>query len=44
MFEKMMPRRILRPKKDEETAIGENYTNKELHNYYSSPNIVRVIK
>ena len=34
---------ILGPKRDENEEWGSLY-NKELHNFYPSPNIVRVIK
>jgi hypothetical protein len=36
--------RILGPKKDEVTKVGENCINEELHNLYSSPDIIRMIK
>jgi hypothetical protein len=37
-------RRIFGPKKDEITGEWRKLLNEELHNPYSSPNIVRVIK
>jgi hypothetical protein len=39
-----MLRRILGPKRDEETGGWRKLYNKELHNLYSSPNIIRIIK
>jgi hypothetical protein len=37
-------RRIFGPKRDEVTGEGRKLHNEELHDLYSSPNIVRVIK
>jgi hypothetical protein len=37
-------RRIFRPKRDEVTGDWRKQHNEELHNLYSSPNIIRVIK
>jgi hypothetical protein len=37
-------RRILGPKRDEVTGEWRKLHNKELHNLYSSPNIIRQIK
>jgi hypothetical protein len=37
-------RRIFGPKRDEETGDWRKLRNEELHNLYSSPSIIRVIK
>jgi hypothetical protein len=37
-------RRIFGPKRDEVTGDQRKLQNEELHDLYSSPNIVRVIK
>jgi hypothetical protein len=37
-------RRIFGPKRDEETGGWRKLHNEELHNLYSSPNIIRIIK
>jgi hypothetical protein len=37
-------RRVLRPKKGEVTGGWKKLHNEELHNLYSSPNIIRMIK
>jgi hypothetical protein len=37
-------RRIFRPKRDEVTGGWRKLLNEELHNLYSSPNIIRMIK
>jgi hypothetical protein len=44
VFENMMLRRILGPRRDEMMRNFIKLHNEELHNLYSSPNIVRVIK
>jgi hypothetical protein len=44
MFENRVIRRMFEPKKDEETGGWRKLHNEELHNFYSSPNIIRVIK
>jgi hypothetical protein len=36
--------RIFGPKRDEVTADWRKLHNEELHNLYSSPNIIRMIK
>jgi hypothetical protein len=36
--------RIFRPKRDEETGGWRKLHNEELHNLYSSPSIIRMIK
>jgi hypothetical protein len=43
VFEKRILRKILRPKKEEDRSWRKVHNN-ELHNMYSSPNIVRGIK
>jgi hypothetical protein len=37
-------RRILGSKRDEETDVWRKLHNEELHNLYSSPSIIRMIK
>jgi hypothetical protein len=44
MFEKKVLRRIFRPKREEVRAGWRKLHNEELHNFYSSPNIIRMIK
>jgi len=44
VFENMVLRRIFGPRRDEVTGEWKKLHNEELNNYYSSPNIVRVIK
>jgi hypothetical protein len=44
VFENRVLRRILGPKKDEVTGEWRKLHNEELHNVYSSPNIIRTIK
>ena len=44
VFEKMVLRRIFGPSRDEVMVDWRRLHNKELHDLYSSPNIVRVIK
>jgi hypothetical protein len=44
VFEKRVLRRIFGPKKDEMTGDSRKLHNEELHNLYSSPNIIRMIK
>jgi len=44
VFENRVLRRIFGPKRDEVTGEWRKLHNEELHNLYSSPNIVRVIK
>jgi hypothetical protein len=44
MFLNMVLRRIFGPKRDEETGGWRKLHNEELHNLYSSPSIIRVIK
>jgi hypothetical protein len=39
-----VPRRIFGPKRDEVTAIWRKLHNEELHNLYSSPSIITLIK
>jgi hypothetical protein len=43
-FENRMPRRIFGPKRDEVTGGWRKLHNEELHNLYSSPSIIRIIK
>jgi hypothetical protein len=43
-FENRVLRRIFGPKRDEVTGDWSKLHNKELHNLYSSPNIIRMIK
>jgi hypothetical protein len=44
MFENRVLRRIFGPKRDHVTGDGRKLHNEELHNLYSSPNIIRMIK
>jgi hypothetical protein len=43
MFENRVLR-IFEPKRDEVTGGWRKLHNEKLHNFYSSPNIIRVIK
>jgi hypothetical protein len=44
VFENTVLRRIFGPKRDEIIGGWRKLHNEELHNSYSSPNIIRVIK
>jgi hypothetical protein len=44
VFENRVLRRIFGTRRDEVTGKWRNFHNEELHNLYSSPNIVRQIK
>ena len=44
MFENMALRRIFGPGRDEVTGEWRRLHNEEINDFYSSPNIVRVIK
>jgi hypothetical protein len=44
MFENKVLRRIFWPKKDGVVGGWRNLHNEELHNLYSSPNIIRIFK
>jgi hypothetical protein len=44
MFENRMLRRIFGPRRDEVTGDWRKLHNDELHNLYSSPNIIRTLK
>jgi hypothetical protein len=44
VFENRVLRRIFGPKRDEVTGDWRELHNEELHNLYSSPNIISVIK
>jgi hypothetical protein len=44
VFENRMLRRIFGPKRDEVTGGWRKLHNKELHNLYSSPSVIRMIK
>jgi hypothetical protein len=44
MFENRVPRIILGPKRDGVTGGWRKLHNEELHNLYSSPSIIRIIK
>jgi hypothetical protein len=44
VFENRVLRRIFGPKRDEVTEGWRKLHNEELHNFYSSPSIIRTIK
>jgi hypothetical protein len=44
VFENRVLRRIFVPKRDEVTGGWRKMHNEELHNLYSSPSIIRIIK
>jgi len=44
VFENRVLKRIFLPKRDEESGECRRLHNEELHDLYSSPNIIRVIK
>jgi hypothetical protein len=44
VFENKVLRRIFGPKRDEVTGEWRKMHNKELHDLYSSPSIIRIIK
>jgi hypothetical protein len=44
VFENRVLRRIFGPKRDDVTGDWRKLHNDELHNLYSSPNIIRIIK
>jgi hypothetical protein len=44
VFENMVLRRIFGPKRDEVTGDCKKLRNEELHDLYSSPSIIRIIK
>jgi hypothetical protein len=44
VFENRELRRIFGPKRDEVTGGWRKLHNEELHNLYSSPNIIRMMK
>jgi hypothetical protein len=44
VFENRVLRRIFGPKRDEMTGEWRKLHNEELHNLYSSPDIIRQIK
>jgi hypothetical protein len=44
VFENRVLRRIFGPKRDEVTAEWRKFHNEELHNFYSSPYIIRQVK
>jgi hypothetical protein len=44
VFENRVLRRIFGPKTDEVTGGWRKLHNEELHNLYSSPSIIRIIK
>jgi hypothetical protein len=44
VFEKRVLRRIFGPKRDEVTGGWRSLRNEKLHNLYSSPSIIRIIK
>jgi hypothetical protein len=44
MFENMVLRRIFGPKRQEMAGCQRRLHNEDLHNLYTSPNIIQVIK
>jgi hypothetical protein len=44
VFETRVLRRIFRPKRHEVTGVWRKLNNEELHNLYSSPSVIRIIK
>jgi hypothetical protein len=44
VFENRVLRRVFGPKRDEVTGGWRKLHNEELHNLYSSPSIIRMIK
>jgi hypothetical protein len=44
VFENKVLRRIFEPKRDEVTGEWRKLNNEELHDLYSSPNIIRIMK
>jgi hypothetical protein len=44
VFENRVLRRVFGPKRDEVTAEWRKLHNEELHNLYSSPDIIRQVK
>jgi hypothetical protein len=44
MFENRVLRRMFGPKTDEVTGEWRNLHNEELHDFYSSPSIMRIMK
>jgi hypothetical protein len=44
VFENRVLRRIFGPKRDEVTGGWRKLHNEELHNLYSSPSIIRMVK
>jgi hypothetical protein len=44
VFENWLLREIFGPKRDEVTGKWRRIPNEELHDLYSSPNIIRVVK
>jgi hypothetical protein len=44
VFEDRVLRRIFGPRRDGVTGDWRKLHNEELHNFYSSPNIIRMIK
>jgi hypothetical protein len=44
VFENRMLRRIFGPKRDEVTGEWRKLHNEELHDLYSSPSIIRIVK
>jgi hypothetical protein len=44
VFQNRVLRRIFGPKRDEETGGWRKLHNEELHNLYSSPSIIKIIK
>jgi hypothetical protein len=44
VFENRLLRRIFGPERDKVTGVSRKLLNEELHNLYSSPSIIRIVK
>jgi hypothetical protein len=44
VFEDRVLRRIFGPRREEVTGVWRKLHNEELHNLYSSPSVIRIVK